>query len=184
MNAEAGDAGSRRARQEFVDGMGEITDFWGAGRHTGRLWGLLYLSPEAMSLGELARGAGITKGHASTNLRTLLRLRMVRRVQRPGDRRDWFEAEPDIWRVARGILRERGEQEFDRALGSTERALAELDAARASLAAADYAFLRGRIEAVRDFNATLDRAVEALLRMDDLREAARRLAVRVGSRSG
>lgn len=166
------------ARAEFIEGMGAITDFWGAGRHTGRLWAVLYLSPEVMSMDALTAAVGITKGHASTNLRTLLRLRMVRRFRRPHDRRDWFEAEADIWAVARGLLRERGEHEFDRALASTNRSLRLLEDARTDLAPESYRFVRGRIEAVRDFNATLDRAVEALLRLDDLRSAVGRLTGR------
>lgn len=156
-----------RARTEFVEGMGAVTEFWGAGRYTGRLWAVLYLSPEPMTMAELCREAGITKGHASINLRALLRLRMVHRSRRPADRRDWFTAEADIWAAARGILRERGEQEFDRALKSTDRALAQLAGARDQRSR----FVRGRIEAVREFNAALDRAVGAVLRLDDLRSA-------------
>ena len=171
------------AVDEFVDGMGAVTEFWGAGRHTGRLWAVLYLSPEPISLDGLAAAVGITKGHASTNLRTLLRLRMVRRLRRPADRRDWFEAESDIWSVAKGVLRERGVQEFDEALASTDRALRLLEQARESLPPERQRFLRQRIEAVRDFHASLDRAVDALLRFDDLRGAVARLMGRDGGRS-
>jgi HTH-type transcriptional regulator, glycine betaine synthesis regulator len=168
---------------EFVEGMGAVTEFWGAGRHTGRLWAVLYLTPEPMSLDALAAAVGITKGHASTNLRTLLRLRMVRRFRRPADRRDWFEAEADIWSVAKGVLRERGVQEFDEALASSDRALRLLELARDALPAQRHRFLRQRIQAVRDFNASLDRAVDALLKFEDLRGAVARLIGREGGRS-
>jgi DNA-binding transcriptional regulator GbsR (MarR family) len=163
------------ARDEFVEGMGAITEFWGAGRHTGRLWAVLYLSERAMSMDELGNAAGITKGHVSTNLRTLLRLGMVNKINRPGDRRDWYVAEPDIWKVARGVLRERGQVEFDRALASTDRALDKLRIAGETVSTAELEFLKRRIEAVREFNASVDRAVDALLRLDDLRTALSRL---------
>ncbi len=155
--------------------MGAVTEFWGAGRHTGRLWAVLYLSERPMSMDELASAAGITKGHVSTNLRTLLRLRMVTKINRPGDRRDWYTAEPDIWKVARGVLRERGEVEFDRALASTDRALEELRNAGGTADAGELEFLQRRIGAVREFNAAVDRAVDVLLRLDDLRSAISRL---------
>jgi len=157
----------QQARAEFVEGMGSVTEFWGAGRYTGRLWAVLYLSPEAMTMEQLCQELGITKGHASTNLRALLRLRMVHRSRRPGDRRDWYTAEADIWAVARGVLRERGEQEFDRALRSTDRALEALSGEQGAQAA----FMRRRLGAVREFNAALDRAVGAALRLSDLRAA-------------
>jgi DNA-binding transcriptional regulator GbsR (MarR family) len=172
-----------RAIGEFVDGMGAITQFWGAGRHSGRLWAILYLNPEPMSLDDLTAAAGITKGHASTNLRTLLRLRLVRRFRRSGDRRDWFEAEADIWAVAKGVLRERGVHEFDEALESTNRALRMLDSQAGGLDANRMRFLRHRIRAVRDFNAALDRAVDALLKFEDLRGAIAGLTGREQRRS-
>ena len=172
-----------QAIAEFVNGMGAVTEFWGAGRYSGRLWAILYLNPEPMPLDDLTVAAGITKGHASTNLRTLLRLRMVRRFRRPGDRRDWFEAEADIWAVAKGVLRERGVQEFDQALASTDRALRLLASPGDELDARQLRFLRQRIQTVRNFNAALDRAVDTLLKFEDLRGAVARLTGRGQRRS-
>ena len=55
---------------------------------------------------DLVRAVGITKGHASTNLRALLRLGLVSRSSRPGDRKDYYTPQSDLWAFARSVLRE------------------------------------------------------------------------------
>ncbi|MHB8572637.1 MAG: GbsR/MarR family transcriptional regulator [Candidatus Dormibacteria bacterium] len=172
------------ARATFIDGMGRIAEFWGLGRVMGRLWAVLYLSPEAMTLDDLTHGVGITKGHASTSLRALLRLGLVHRSWRPGDRRDYYEAETDFWRFTREILRERQQREFDRALASTSEALAQLESARTRVPPTEFDFVHRRLVAIRDFHATIDRAVATLLRLDDLRGAVLELVLRFGRREG
>jgi len=166
------------ARTVFIDGMGGIGEFWGIARAMGQLWAVLYLSPEAMTMDQLVEAVGITKGHASTNLRALLRLGLVAKSWRPGDRKEYYSPQADLWAFARSILRERQKQEFDQALHSTVSALAMLDRHRGEIPPDEERFLRRRLEAIRDFHGTIDRAVAALLALEDLRHAVRRLAPR------
>jgi DNA-binding MarR family transcriptional regulator len=49
----------------------------------GRIWAILYLNQDPMTMDDLVVAAGITKGHASTNLRALLRLGLVTKSWRP-----------------------------------------------------------------------------------------------------
>jgi DNA-binding transcriptional regulator GbsR (MarR family) len=163
-------------RATFIEGMGGIGDFWGIGRAMGQLWAVLYLNPEPMTMDELVEAVGITKGHASTNLRALLRLGLVTRSVRPGDRKDYYSPQADLWAFARSVLRERQKQEFDQALASTTRALQALDRRRPEMSPDEYRFLKNRLDGVRDFHGTIDRAVNALLRLEDLHQAAVRLS--------
>ncbi|MEA2684328.1 MAG: HTH-type transcriptional regulator, glycine betaine synthesis regulator [Chloroflexota bacterium] len=165
-------------RATFVEGMGGIGEFWGIGKAMGQIWATLYLSQDPMTMDDLVREVGITKGHASTNLRALLRLGLVSKSFRPGDRKDYYTPQADLWAFARSVLRERQQQEFDVALASTSRSLQQLEASRAGLPAAEYRFLKARLDAVRDFHGTIDRAVNALLRLEDLHQAAVRLTSR------
>lgn len=163
-------------RATFIEGMGGIGEFWGIGKAMGQIWATLYLTPGPMSMDDIVAAVGITKGHASTNLRALLRLGLVNRSTRPGDRKDYYTPQADLWAFARSVLRERQKQEFDQALASTERALRHLDGTRTDVPAADHRFLKERLEAVRDFHGTIDRAVNALLMLEDLHQAATRLS--------
>jgi DNA-binding transcriptional regulator GbsR (MarR family) len=163
-------------RAIFIDGMAGIGEFWGIGRAMGQLWAVLYLSSEPMTMDGLVTATGITKGHASTNLRALQRLGLVSRSRRPGDRKDYYSPQADLWAFARSILRERQQKEFDQALASTSKALGELGRRRQSLDPEEYRFLKQRLDAVKDFHGTIDRAVAAILKLEDLRVAASRLA--------
>jgi DNA-binding transcriptional regulator GbsR (MarR family) len=158
--------------------MGGIGEFWGIGRAMGQIWATLYLNPDAMTMDDLVVAVGITKGHASTNLRALIRLGLVTKSFRPGDRKDYYSPQADLWAFARSVLRERQKQEFDQALASTSRALKVLENGQSGTPGDEYAFLKGRLEAIRDFHGTIDRAVNALLKLEDLHQAVGRLAPR------
>ncbi len=47
------------------------------------------------------------------NLRALIDWSLVRRVLKPGERREYFEAEKDVWKVATHITRERKKRELE-----------------------------------------------------------------------
>ncbi len=170
--------GAGEVRATFVDGMGGIGEFWGIGRAMGQIWAVLYLNPEPMTMDDLVQAVGITKGHASTNLRALLRLGLVTKSFRPGDRKDYYAPQADLWAFARSILRERQKQEFDQALASTKRALEQLEDDRSLVPSDEYRFLKTRLDAIREFHGTIDRAVNALLKLEDLHQAIGRLAPR------
>jgi DNA-binding transcriptional regulator GbsR (MarR family) len=173
---------AENARTSFVDGMGGVGEFWGIAPAMGRIWAVLYLNQDPMTMDGVVAAVGITKGHASTNLRALLRLGLITKSWRPGDRKEYYSPQADLWDFARSILKERQKQEFDQALASTRKALAVLEADRTRIPIEEYRFLKERLEAIRDFHGTIDRAVAAVLAFEDLRHAVLRLAPDRGAR--
>ena len=166
---------AEHARTSFIDGMGTVGEFWGIAPAMGRIWAVLYLNQDPMTMDGVVTAVGITKGHASTNLRALLRLGLITKSWRPGDRKEYYSPQADLWEFARSILKERQKQEFDQALASTRKALAVLEADRTRIPIEEYRFLKGRLDAIRDFHGTIDRAVAAVLAFEDLRHAVFRL---------
>ena len=166
---------AEHARTSFIDGMGRVGEFWGIAPAMGRIWAVLYLNQDPMTMDGVVTAVGITKGHASTNLRALLRLGLITKSWRPGDRKEYYSPQVDLWDFARSILKERQKQEFDQALASTRKALAVLEADCARIPIEEYRFLKGRLDAIRDFHGTIDRAVAAVLAFEDLRHAVFRL---------
>src|SRR5213083_1286457 len=104
------------ARDRLINGLGRISDFWGFGKIMGQLYGVLYLNAEALTLDQMAAELGVSKGNVSVNIRGLERLGMVHRSWRRGDRKDYYEAETDFWKIVRDIMKEREKREFDQAL--------------------------------------------------------------------
>ncbi len=82
-------------QQRFIDGMGDHIEHQGVPRIAGRLLALLMLSPEPVSLDELAETLEVSKGSISSNARFLVRGGIAERIKRPGDRRDYYQIAED-----------------------------------------------------------------------------------------
>lgn len=113
---------------EVADGVGALMEFWGFKRVMGRVWTLLYLRGDALSAAELCEQLSISSGAASMALSELEHWAVVRRIRRQGDRREYFEAETDIWKMISRVLRERELQQIDRVLEVFDRAREKLRA--------------------------------------------------------
>jgi DNA-binding transcriptional regulator GbsR (MarR family) len=162
------------AREEFIQGMSRISSFWGFPRAMGAIYGAVYLSPTPLSLDEIVEQVGVTKGAVSTHVRSLERLGMVHKQIKLGDRRDYYEAEEDFWKVIKGVLRERERQEFDLALRTVNNSLERVD--QAAVEPSDEGgdpelahFYKQRMENMQRFFNSLDNIVATLLALDNLR---------------
>ncbi len=111
---------------EVADAVGALMEFWGFKRVMGRLWTLLYLRDEPLAAAELCEQLAISTGAASMTLAELEHWGVVRRSRKPGDRREYFEAETDIWRMVSRVLRQRELVQVERALDVFEHARAQL----------------------------------------------------------
>lgn len=158
------------ARQNFVQGMSRISHFWGFPKAMGAIYGAVYLSPQPVSLDELVAQVGVSKGAVSTNVRTLERLGMVHQHLEVGDRKDYYTAETDFWKIARGMLREREKHEFDQALQTVSESAALAGSAEALAADAQLAaFYQQRMTRMQEFFNSLDNLVAMLITLDSLR---------------
>lgn len=155
-------------RQNFIEGLSHISHFWGLPKGVGALFAVLYLSPSALSLDELVRQCGLTKGAVSTNVRALARMGLVHRSSRLGDRKDYYEAETDFYKAIRSIVGERQNREFDSAVRSVRETLEKLRQAKGSIDEGERAFLLQRVEALQEFFDAIDRLSRALSRMEGL----------------
>lgn len=166
-----------RAQETLIMGLSRVSHFWGLPKGMGAIFGALYLSREPLSLDVLVEQTGLTKGAVSTNVRALERLGMVHLRMEIGDRKDYYTAETDFWKIARGILKEREKGEFDQALRSVGESIALVEAAQAgaglSAEEAGRALLyQQRLRAMQGFFHSLDNLVAAFLALDEFRLAA------------
>jgi DNA-binding transcriptional regulator GbsR (MarR family) len=153
-------------KNEFVEGMSSMSQFWGFPRGMGALFGVLYTSPGALSLDELVTRTGLTKGAISTNVRALARIGLIRPVTRLADRKDYYEAETDFYKAIRSILKERRNSEFDRAVSTVREAMAELEQNAGVEDGEERKFLVERLRAMQSFFDALDSLTAAVTRLD------------------
>jgi DNA-binding transcriptional regulator GbsR (MarR family) len=119
------DEGRRQEEEllhEVADAVGGLMEFWGFKRIMGRIWTTLYLSEDPLSAAQLCDRLAISSGAASMTLNELERWGVIARSRKPGDRREYFEAETDVWKMVSRVLRERELQYIERALEVFDRA--------------------------------------------------------------
>jgi DNA-binding transcriptional regulator GbsR (MarR family) len=88
---------------QFVERLARLVEEDGAPRISGRILGLLLLTPGELGLDEIAGRLQVSKASVSTNARMMETFGILERVGRPGDRRDFYRVAPDA--VARMLER-------------------------------------------------------------------------------
>ncbi len=101
------------ARRQFVDLWGQMAPHWGINRTMAQIHALLMISPRPLTAEQVMEELHISRGNVSMNLRELGNWGIVRRTSVPGDRRDFFTTEGDVWVMFHNIFRERKRRELD-----------------------------------------------------------------------
>lgn len=101
------------ARQQFISSWGAFGSHWGINRTMAQIHALLLVSPEPLTQDDLMEELNISRGNTNMNIRELINWGLVERVLLPGERKEYFSAEKDIWKVVRQIVKERKKRELE-----------------------------------------------------------------------
>jgi DNA-binding transcriptional regulator GbsR (MarR family) len=112
------------------DVIGRLIEFWGFKRNMGRVWTVLYLSLEPLSAEELRVALQLSSGAVSMTLSELARWGVVRKVWIQGERKDFYAAEVQLWRMISRVFNEREKSEVIAAIDAFEEALRQLERIR------------------------------------------------------
>jgi DNA-binding transcriptional regulator GbsR (MarR family) len=112
------------------DVIGRLIEFWGFKRNMGRVWAVLYLSPEPLSAADLRQALALSSGAVSMTLSELSRWGVVRKVWIQGERKDFYAAEVQLWRMISRVFNEREKSEVLAAIDAFEKALLALERIR------------------------------------------------------
>lgn len=146
--------------ERFVVHWGEMGANWGVNRSVAQIHALLYLSESPLTAEDIADRLGMARSNVSTSLRELLSWNLVRRVHAMGDRRDFYEAEADVFEMVRRIALTRKAREIDPAIAVLRTCLTE-----AKNDDAVGAGVRKRLAAMLDFTETVDRSFGEIMRL-------------------
>jgi DNA-binding transcriptional regulator GbsR (MarR family) len=105
--ADSIDGRAEQAEIAAADAIGQLMQFWGFKRPMGRVWTLIYLAREPSDAATLASRLKMSAGSMSMTLAELSRWGTIRKTWRPGDRKDYYEAETSIAKMVARVLRER-----------------------------------------------------------------------------
>lgn len=101
------------AVQQFILYWGDMGGQWGVNRSVAQIHALLYISAKPLNAEEIADTLDIARSNVSNSLKELISWKLIRRTPIPGDRRDHFEAETDLWEMVSRIAQGRKEREID-----------------------------------------------------------------------
>ena len=100
-------------RDRFINSWGSLGSSWGISRTMAQVHALLLLSPECLSADEIMDELKISRGNANMNIRALIDWGLVFKELKPGERKEFFIAEKDMWEVFRRILIQRKKKELE-----------------------------------------------------------------------
>jgi len=101
------------AKEKFINAWGTLGNNWGINRSMAQLHALLLVSPEAMTTEEIMEQLNISRGNTNMNIRTLIDWGLVYRNHKTGERKEFFVAEKDMWKVFTRIAKERRKRELE-----------------------------------------------------------------------
>jgi DNA-binding transcriptional regulator GbsR (MarR family) len=109
------------AKAAFIDQWGAMAGAWGVPRSMAQIYAQLLVHPKALNTDELMDMLSISRGNISMSMKSLLEWGLVNKVFIPGDRKDYYEAEKDMWTAMSRMMAERKRIELDPVLRQLEK---------------------------------------------------------------
>lgn len=158
--AEAG--ALQAARDEFITQWGSMGTAWGVNRTMAQIHALLMVSPSPLTTDEVMDDLKISRGNANMNLRELVGWGLIRSVVRKGERKEYFEAEKDVWKMFCIIVRERKRREIRPAINVLKDCIDRADGLKSDEAVAFVS----EIKALCQFMETADGVFSKIVRLE------------------
>jgi len=123
----------QEAQNLFIRRWGEMAATWGISRTMAEIHALMYLATVPLCTDDVMEQLAVSRGSASMNIRELVNWSLVHRIHRRGDRKEYFEAEKDVWQMFETIVRERRRREMQPIVETIDRCLAMIEEEKTGL---------------------------------------------------
>lgn len=148
----------------IIDQVGQLIELWGFAKNMGRVWAALYLAFRPLPSDVLQKRLSVSSGLANTTLNALDRWGVVHKIRVPGERKTFYAAETDPWRMISNVLRSREHRRIREAIEVCEEALAGYP----RKVPRDVAFRKKRVESLLDFFRLGERLLEGVLGISEV----------------
>ena len=150
-------------KRQFIQTWGKLGSEWGINHTMAQVHALLLISPRPLSTEQVMEELSISRGNANMNLRDLLDWNLIHKELVPGDRKEYFVAEKDIWEVAKRIARERKRREIE----PVKQVLERLQAVESDPDRPEVREFTQRMAQLNGFVGKMDSSFDTLLRADE-----------------
>ena len=151
----------QEALDQFVLLWGEMASAWGINKTMSQIHALLYAESQPLDTDTIMDTLDISRGNANMNLRRLLDWELIHKESFQGDRKDYFTAETDVWKIVSTIIRERQQREIAPIRKNLEKCIQTLEAG--GLNDEESKEFKVRIENYMEFLEMFERFTGALL---------------------
>ncbi|MFN8253193.1 MAG: MarR family transcriptional regulator [Ferruginibacter sp.] len=151
------------AKAQFISSWGAFGTHWGINRTMAQIHALLLVSPKPMSQDDIMEALDISRGNVNMNIRDLISWGLVDRVLLPGERKEYFTAEKDIWKVATQIIKERKKRELDPML----KLLSQLENVDGDKKDPETKQFLDTVTGIRKFGGQADKMLDVMVKADE-----------------
>ncbi len=151
------------AKQQFISSWGALGTHWGINRTMAQIHALLMINPGPLTQEDLMEQLNISRGNVNMNIRELISWGLVDRVLIPGERKEYFSAEKDTWKVATQIIKERKKRELDPML----KLLDQLENVEGSSKDKDVKQFKETVSGIKKFGKQADKMLDLMVKSDE-----------------
>lgn len=151
------------SKAKFIDTWGGLGSAWGISKSMAQMHAFLLISPEAMSMEDIMQELDMSRGNVNITIRSLVDWGLVERIAVKGERKEYFRAEKDIWRIATRIAAERRKRELQPVISTLGMVKDIHPAEKKSKEAKEFIAF---IESLEDFTRKVDNGIELFVKAD------------------
>ena len=151
------------AKAAFVQSWGILGSQWGINRTMAQIHSLLLVAADPLTTEDIMDQLSISRGNTNMNVRELMDWDLVEKVIVPGERKEYFKAEKDIWKVATLIMYQRKKRELDPML----KVLAQLETIEGSQTNKDVKAFTDAIANINKFASQAEKTLNTIIKAEE-----------------
>ena len=151
------------AKHQFIASWGAFGTQWGINRTMAQIHALLMVSAEPITQDDIMEQLNISRGNVNMNIRDLITWGLVDRILLSGERKEYFSAEKNIWKVATQIIKERKKRELDPMM----KLLATLENIDGDIKDKDVKQFIDTVSGIRKFGKKADQMLDVMTKADE-----------------
>ena len=151
------------AKAQFISSWGAFATHWGINRTMAQIHALLLISPNPITQDDIMEQLNISRGNVNMNTRELIDWGLVDRVLIPGERKEFFSAEKDIWKVSTQIIKERKRRELDPML----KLLAQLEKIEGDKKDKDTKQFIDTVQGIKKLGSQADKMLDVMIKAEE-----------------
>jgi DNA-binding transcriptional regulator GbsR (MarR family) len=101
------------AKLKYIQTWGSLATSWGINKTMAQVHALLLVAVEPLSADAIMETLKISRGNVNMNVRALIDWGIVKKEFVPGERKEFFVADKDIWELFKQVTKERKRREIE-----------------------------------------------------------------------